>query len=280
VPVEPVGEDGEPVFIPGTPLHSGSPPVVGPSRLPSEGGLTRPSGSVAGTEAERDGASLGAETQRDRDAEEAEMRRQYEADQAELERASLSGKSVGDRSVAASQVAASVLSERESWRKQLQACEEDRERLMRMLEESQQQLQAETEKVRMLEQEVVTIREVKETERIEREREETERRERCEMEATERDNKIQEQLGEITDLLKEKMALCEQLQVMNDARNAEKEERRARKDGDVEMLKEMMNRIIDQNESIRTQNAEDHAAQEGKPGTCFFQLYVDLTDSS
>ncbi|KIJ39346.1 hypothetical protein M422DRAFT_257963 [Sphaerobolus stellatus SS14] len=134
-----------------------------------------------------------------------------------------------------------------------------------MLEDCQQCENQEKDRMRQLEEEVVRAREVQEAERNERVRVETERRAQGQGEATQRDNDLRAQLEEITNLLHEE-AECEQLKALNDERYAEKQERRGKKDSDVDALKEMVQQLIAQNDAIRNEAAEHRASLEGKPG--------------
>ncbi|KIJ39337.1 hypothetical protein M422DRAFT_257949 [Sphaerobolus stellatus SS14] len=133
-----------------------------------------------------------------------------------------------------------------------------------MLEDCQQCENQEKDRMRQLEEEVVRAREVQEAERNERVRVETERRAQGQGEATQRDNDLRAQLEEITNLLHEE-AECEQLKALNDERYAEKQERRGKKDSDVDVLKEMVQQLIAQNDAIRNEVVEHRVSLEGKP---------------
>ncbi|KIJ34220.1 hypothetical protein M422DRAFT_263711 [Sphaerobolus stellatus SS14] len=277
LPVETFGDELEQTIVHGgeTPpfIPLGSPSVAGsvaPSRhsvvlsrptsriAPSEGGVTTVSGSGPMSETDREElsqaaedareeAACHAEQEREAAASEAEQERQEETLHAESERAALSEKAGRERLSSVASIAETIISEGESWKRRLNDMEEERAQLLRML--CQQRENQEKDRMRQLEERV-----------------ETERREQFQGEAIQQDNDLRAQLEEITNLLHEKAEECEQLKALNDERYAEKQERRGKKDSDIDALKEMVQQLIAQNDAIRNEAAEHRASLEGKPG--------------
>lgn len=119
------------------------------------------------------------------------------------------------------------------------------------------------------EEEFLNLRDTTEAQRIERERVETERIEQQQVELQQRDQGLRDQLAEITNMLHEKKAECERLQALHDERYAAKEERRVKKDVELQELKDLVKGIMDENEKAKALAAEEKERDAGRPGVSY-----------
>jgi hypothetical protein len=137
---------------------------------------------------------------------------------------------------------------------------------VRIQEEHENELNDLREEQNKVQEELVTFRETTEAEKIERERIDTERIERQEMDHQDQISDLRTQLEEMTNMLDTKTAEYERLQALNDERWAAKEERRTKKVEEFQSLKDLVQRIIDENEAAKVLEAQERERDAEKPG--------------
>ncbi|KIJ39327.1 hypothetical protein M422DRAFT_257939 [Sphaerobolus stellatus SS14] len=264
LPVEIFGDELEQIIVHGgeTPpfIPLGSPSVAGsvapsrhsvvPSRptsriAPSEGSVTVVSGRGPISEADREELSQAAEDARKEVAYYAEQESEAAASEAEQECQEEALRAESERAALSEKAGSERLSSVAS--------------IAETIISERSPGSVEKDRMRQLEEEVVQTREMQEAER------------------NELDNDLRAQLEEITNLLHEKKAECEQLKALNDERYAEKQERRGKKDSDVDVLKEMVQQLIAQNDAIRNEVVEHRVSLEGKPAEARAFLVIAVT---
>lgn len=127
----------------------------------------------------------------------------------------------------------------------------------RLLEEHDQQVKVLQDEQNKVQEELLTLRDTTEAQRIEKERVDAERMEQQQMELQERDSGLRNQLEEITNMLREKKVECERLEAMNNERWAEKEDRRGKKAEEVQALKDLIQRIVTDNEEAKAAREQE-----------------------
>lgn len=121
------------------------------------------------------------------------------------------------------------------------------------------------ERIRLLEEELARARDELEREREQRRAEELERIEREHADVMERDEAVRAQLGDITNLVQEQQEQLAQKRELMDERWAEKQQRRTEKQGRVDDMYGMLQRILEEREQERREREEERAAAAQRP---------------
>jgi hypothetical protein len=156
-----------------------------------------------------------------------------------------------------------VREEREEMARERESLATERERQRAHFEDQSRLHDAEREaKITALEEELARVRGELENERLLRTTEENEAR----MAAAERDDALRNQLVEITNIVQQNQALCEEKKALTDQHWAEKQRWKEERDGQMQELTGMVSRLVEEQVAARQREEEQRQANEGKPG--------------
>ena len=163
----------------------------------------------------------------------------------------------------ASDIMDTVRMEREEMAREREALAAERERERAHLEEERQLLDEERlAKIAALEEDLARARADLDSERQLRENEQNEAR----MAAAERDEALRNQLADITNMIQQNQALCEEKRALMEEHWAEKQRWKEERDGQMRDLMGMVSRLADEQAAAREREEEQRLANEGKPG--------------
>ncbi|KAI9460678.1 hypothetical protein HD554DRAFT_2176531 [Boletus coccyginus] len=169
--------------------------------------------------------------------------------------------------VAASRHSSDILDivrlEREEMARERESIAAERERERARLDEERQHLDEEREaKIAALEDELARTRAELDNERQLRTTEENEAR----MAAAERDDALRNQLADLTNMVQQNQALCEEKRALMEEHWAEKQRWKEERDGQIRELMGMVSRLVDEQAAAREREEEQRQANEAKPG--------------
>lgn len=156
------------------------------------------------------------------------------------------------------------------------SAQQERQELYKLIEAEQQRNAEYANKIKSLEEEIVTLRDTHEAEKVEREQEQAAKMDQFSADLAQRDTDMKEQLASITKMLEEKKEECERLRVMNDERWARKEERWERKDAEGVELKEMLQRVLDEQNEVKEREAREKEEKAQQKGEIVFLFLVPI----
>ncbi|KAF8556599.1 hypothetical protein OG21DRAFT_1482945 [Imleria badia] len=163
----------------------------------------------------------------------------------------------------ASDILETVRLEREEMARERESLAAERERERAHLDEERRLLEDEREaKIAALEEELARTRTELDNERQLRTTEENESR----MAAAERDEALRNQLGDLTNMIQQNQALCEEKRALMEEHWAEKQRWKEERDGQMQELMGMVSRLADEQAAARQREEEQRQANEGKPG--------------
>ncbi|KAF8892921.1 hypothetical protein BD779DRAFT_1467989 [Infundibulicybe gibba] len=171
---------------------------------------------------------------------------------------------------AASQHAADILetvkAEREEFAREREEAAAERDRLMAQMDAERTRMAEDRDtRIKALEDELTQVRAELENEKQQRLTEEAETRERERQELAERDDRIQEQLGDITNLIQNQDTACAAKKELMDSRWEEKQGRRQFKEEKWNDLIGMVHRIQEDLENDREKAEAEKALAASKP---------------
>lgn len=163
----------------------------------------------------------------------------------------------------ASDILETVHMEREEMARERELLAAERERERAHLDEARRLLDEEREaKIIALEDELARTRAELDNERQSRITEGNEAR----MAAAERDDALRNQLADITNMIQQNQALCEEKKALMDEHWAEKQRWKEERDGQIQGLMNMVAQLLDEQAAARQREEEQRQANEGKPG--------------
>ncbi|KAH0831167.1 hypothetical protein J3R83DRAFT_13743 [Lanmaoa asiatica] len=163
----------------------------------------------------------------------------------------------------ASDILDTVRMEREEMARERESLAAERERERARLDEERRLLDEEREaKIAALEDELARTRAELDNERQLRMTEADEAR----MAAAERDEALRNQLADLTNMIQQNQALCEEKKALMDERWAEKQRWKEERDGQMHELMGMVSRLVDEQAAAKQREEEERQANEGKPG--------------
>ncbi|KAF9224785.1 hypothetical protein BS17DRAFT_731403 [Gyrodon lividus] len=163
----------------------------------------------------------------------------------------------------ASDILDTVRLEREEMARDRDLLVAERERERAHFEEERRLHDAEREaKTAALEEELARVRGELENERQLRMTEENEAR----MAAAERDEVLRTQLVDLTNMVQQNQALCEEKKALSEQHWAEKQRWKEERDGQMQELMGMVSRLVEEQMAARQREEEQRQANEGKPG--------------
>lgn len=163
----------------------------------------------------------------------------------------------------ASDILDTVRMEREEMARERESVAAERERERAHLDEERRHLDEEREaKIAALEDELARTRAELDNERQLRITECDEAR----MAAAERDDALRNQLSDLTNMVQQNYALCEEKRALMDEHWAEKQRWKEERDGQIQGLMSMVAQLVDEQAATRQREEEQRQANEGKPG--------------
>lgn len=163
----------------------------------------------------------------------------------------------------ASDILDTVRMEREEMARERESLAAERERERDRLDEERRLLDEEREaKTAALEDELARTRAELDNERQLRITECNEAR----MAAAERDDDLRNQLADLTHMIQQNQALCEEKKTLMDDHWAEKQRWKEERDGQIQGLMNMLAQLVDEQAAARQREEEQRVANEGKPG--------------
>ncbi|KAG6380162.1 hypothetical protein JVT61DRAFT_8251 [Boletus reticuloceps] len=163
----------------------------------------------------------------------------------------------------ASDILDTVRMEREEMAREREALAAERERERAGLDEERRLLDEEREaKIAALEEDLARTRTELDDERQLRMTEADEAR----MAAAERDEALRNQLADLTNMIQQNQALCEEKRALMEEHWAEKQRWKEERDGQMRDLMGMVSRLVDEQAAAREREEEQRQANEGKPG--------------
>lgn len=163
----------------------------------------------------------------------------------------------------ASDILDTVRMEREEMARERQELAAEHEHERTRLDEARRLLDEEREaKIATLEEELARTRAELDNERQLRVTEGNEAR----MAAAERDDALRNQLTDLTNVVQQNHALCEEKRALMDEHWAEKQRWKEERDGQIQGLMNMVAQLVDEQTAARQREEEQRQANEGKPG--------------